>query len=257
MGLTLLAQASMPLKYWDHAFLTATHLINHTPAKLLAYDTPLHHFLGGTPDYSTLRVFGCACWPNLLPYNANKLQFRTIRCTFLGYSNLYKRFKCLDIASGCVYVFRDVVFDESIFPFAQLHPTAGVCYTSDVLLLPDSVPQASTNLPLDNVPTNACLSPTTLWSSKLLQQKILASSSTTDPGIDRGVAPPPDLAAVPGPTRADTGTTSTAPIGGPPRVATPVAAMPPRCGAPPVPAPLVSVSHITDMPIAHLIAQKI
>jgi hypothetical protein len=63
----------MPLKYWDQAFLTATHLINRTPSKGLAYDTPLHCLLGTTPDYSNLRVFGCACWPNLCPYNATKL----------------------------------------------------------------------------------------------------------------------------------------------------------------------------------------
>jgi hypothetical protein len=84
MGLTLLATASMPLKYWDQAFLAATHLINRTPTKLLAYDTPIHHLLGATSDYSNLHVFGCACWPNLRPYNSHKLQFRSIRCVFLA-----------------------------------------------------------------------------------------------------------------------------------------------------------------------------
>jgi hypothetical protein len=29
------------------------------------------------------------------------------------------------------------VFDENIFPFADLNPTAGARYTSEVLLLPD------------------------------------------------------------------------------------------------------------------------
>jgi IS30 family transposase len=77
MGLVLLANASMPLKYWDQTFLTATHLINRTPSKLLNYDTPLHRLLGAQLDYSTLRVFGCACWPNLHPYNSTKLQFRS------------------------------------------------------------------------------------------------------------------------------------------------------------------------------------
>jgi hypothetical protein len=73
MGLTLLATASMPLKYWDQAFLTTTHLINQTPSKRIAYETPLHRLVGATPDYSNLRVFGCACWPNLRPYNSHKL----------------------------------------------------------------------------------------------------------------------------------------------------------------------------------------
>jgi hypothetical protein len=61
MGLVLLAHASMPLKYWDEAFLTTVYLINHTPSKLLSYDTPLHKLLGATPDYSSFHTFGWAC----------------------------------------------------------------------------------------------------------------------------------------------------------------------------------------------------
>jgi hypothetical protein len=38
MSLALLAHASMPLKYWDEAFLAATFLINRTPTKLLSFD---------------------------------------------------------------------------------------------------------------------------------------------------------------------------------------------------------------------------
>jgi hypothetical protein len=93
MGLSLLATASMPHKYWDEAFLAATYLINCTPTKLLNYDTPIHTLLGATPDYSSFRVFGCACWPNLCPYNFHKLQFQSIRCVFLGYSNMHKGYK--------------------------------------------------------------------------------------------------------------------------------------------------------------------
>jgi hypothetical protein len=75
VGLALLAQSSMPLKYWDHAFLAVVYLINRTPSKTIAHDTPLHKLTGATPDYSSLRIFGCACWPNLRPYNQHKLQF--------------------------------------------------------------------------------------------------------------------------------------------------------------------------------------
>jgi hypothetical protein len=131
MGLTLLAHASMPLKYWDEAFLAAVYLINYTPTKLLSYDTPLHHLLGATTDYSSFRVFGCACWPNLRPYNSHKLELRSTRCVFLGYSNMHKGFKCLDISKGHVYISRDVIFDESEFLFAALHLKS----LSDILLL--------------------------------------------------------------------------------------------------------------------------
>jgi hypothetical protein len=104
MGLSLLANTSIPLKYWDQAFLTATHLINHTPTKVLDYDTLLHHLLGATPDYTTLRVFGCACWPNIRPYNTHKFQFLSLKHTFLGYSNLHKGYKYFNISTGRVYI---------------------------------------------------------------------------------------------------------------------------------------------------------
>jgi hypothetical protein len=35
VGLSLLAQASMPLKLWDEAFRAAVYLINRTPSKVL------------------------------------------------------------------------------------------------------------------------------------------------------------------------------------------------------------------------------
>jgi hypothetical protein len=41
VGLSLLAHASMPLKYWDEAFIAVTYLINHLPTKTLDVSSPL------------------------------------------------------------------------------------------------------------------------------------------------------------------------------------------------------------------------
>jgi hypothetical protein len=80
----------------------------------------------------------CACWPNLRPYNNHKLAFRSKKCVFLGYSNLHKGFKCLDIPTGRIYISRDVIFDEHVFPFSNLHSNAGARFTSESLLIPSS-----------------------------------------------------------------------------------------------------------------------
>jgi histone deacetylase 1/2 len=98
VGLSLLAQASMPLKYWDEAFIAAVYLINRLPTKLLDFSTPLEVLEKIKPDYQSMRIFGC--YPNLRPFNARKLEYCSIQCVFLGYSNLHKGFKCLDINSG-------------------------------------------------------------------------------------------------------------------------------------------------------------
>jgi histone deacetylase 1/2 len=137
VGLALLANASMPLKYWDEAFLTATRLINLLPSKHLNYQVPAEILLKEKTDYSSPRVFGCACWPNLQPFNSRKLAFRSKRCAFLGYSSRYKGFKCPDISTGRIYISRDVVFDEENFPFASLHENAGARLRQEISLLPE------------------------------------------------------------------------------------------------------------------------
>jgi hypothetical protein len=75
-----------------------------------------------------IRTFGAACWSNLRPYNAHKLNFRTKQCVFIGYGELHKGYKCLYIPIGRVYISRDVIFDEHVFPFSKL-PKNASCST--------------------------------------------------------------------------------------------------------------------------------
>ncbi|XP_071680293.1 uncharacterized protein [Lolium perenne] len=56
-----------------------------------------------------------------------------------GRSPLHKGVKCLDVSTGRVYVSRDVVFDEKVFPFASLRPNAGALLKKEILLLPTSL----------------------------------------------------------------------------------------------------------------------
>jgi hypothetical protein len=139
VGLSLLAHAAMPLKFWDEAFVTAVHLINRLPSRVIQNETPFQRLFSSDPDYTSLRVFGCACWPNLRPYNTRKLAFRSTQCVFLGYSPLHKGYKCLEIKTGRVYISRDVIFDETQFPFSKLHPNAGARLRTEISLLPQSL----------------------------------------------------------------------------------------------------------------------
>lgn len=118
-GLALLAQACMPLRFWNEAFLTATYLINRLPTRVIDNYSPLERLFHTPPNYNLLKVFGCACWPHLRPYNKHKLDFRSKLCVFLGYSSLHKGYKCLDRSTGRVYISRDVIFDENIFSLCQ------------------------------------------------------------------------------------------------------------------------------------------
>ena len=116
-GLTLLAKASMPLKYWDEAFRATAFLYNRLPTSVLHWKTPLEVLFHSSPNYSMIRVFGCACYPNTRPYNRHKLNFRSTQCTFLGYSLNHKGYKCLD-TNDKIFIFRNVIFYEHSFPFS-------------------------------------------------------------------------------------------------------------------------------------------
>ena len=116
-GIALLAQASLPFKYWDEAFRTSVYLINRLPTPVLKNKSPLEVLFHQKPSYSQLKVFGCMCYPNLRPFNHHKLQFRSIPCTFLGYSLNHKGYKCLS-PNGNILISHDVIFDEHAFPFA-------------------------------------------------------------------------------------------------------------------------------------------
>jgi histone deacetylase 1/2 len=118
LGLTLLAQAKMPMSYWWEAFSTAVYLINRLPSSINPNKSPYSLLFNKEPDYTTLKLFGCACYPCLKPYNQHKLQFHTTRCVFLGYSNTHKGYKCVN-SHGRVFVSRHVVFNENHFPFQE------------------------------------------------------------------------------------------------------------------------------------------
>jgi hypothetical protein len=146
MALTLLAHASMPLKFWDEAVSTAVYLINRLPSKVLVDESPFEKLFNQKPNYNFLPTFGCAVWPHLRPYNSQKLAFRSKQCVFIVYSSLHKGYKFLDPKDGRVYISRDVVFDEHVFPFASLHPNAGARLRKEIELLPDLFPSPSTSL---------------------------------------------------------------------------------------------------------------
>jgi hypothetical protein len=67
-GLAILSHAHVPSQYWDDAFSTACYLINRMPTPVLKNRSPFELLFKCKPDYTFLRTFGCACWPNLRPY---------------------------------------------------------------------------------------------------------------------------------------------------------------------------------------------
>jgi hypothetical protein len=121
--LALLAESNLPKKLWDEACLTSCYLINCMPTPLLNNKSPFEKLFNKILDHTFLKVFGCACFPNLRPYNSHKFSSCSKECVFLGYSQHHKGYKCLHIESSRMYISRDVIFHKSRFPYV-VTPTA-------------------------------------------------------------------------------------------------------------------------------------
>ena len=114
----MLSQASLPSSYWSFAAQTAVSLINILPTSVLHWVSPWTKLFSTIPDLTQLKVFGCACYPNLRPYNTHKLEPKTRECVFIGYPSNSKGYLCLDHHTNRVYISRHVYFNETKFPFS-------------------------------------------------------------------------------------------------------------------------------------------
>ena len=77
MGMTLLFQSKLLMKYWVDAFLTFVFIINRLPSNKLKMESPFLKLFGTNPNYENLRSFGCRCYPYLRNYGKNKFSKRT------------------------------------------------------------------------------------------------------------------------------------------------------------------------------------
>jgi hypothetical protein len=105
--------------------------LNRILTKTICAPSPYVALLGTEPSCEHLRVFGCACYPNMSATAPHKLAPRSIRCTFLGYSSDHKGYHCLDPSVNRIIISCLVIFDEADFSFsASSHATNDLYFLS-------------------------------------------------------------------------------------------------------------------------------
>ena len=112
-------QGHIPIKFWGECVLAAVHIINRIPSTVLDNKSPFEMMFSKSPDLSYMRIIGCLCHATKL-LRTDKFGPRAIRSVFMGYSTTQKGYKLYDLENKVLFISRDVVFTESIFPF-QIH----------------------------------------------------------------------------------------------------------------------------------------
>jgi len=141
--------SSLPLKLWGDCILTAVYLKNGLPSKHLNNKTPYEILFKQPPSYGHIRIFGYLCFISTLSHNRHKFAPRARKCVFLGYPYGIEGYKVLDLDSNSIHVSRDVVFYETIFPFASTSSFSHFSFDSsidayhDSFVFPHSVPDYS------------------------------------------------------------------------------------------------------------------
>ena len=157
-------QSKPPLCFWGDYILTAVHLINKIPFKALSNKSPYEVLFHSAP-YHHLRNFGCLCFISTLSHLRHKFAPRARKCVFLGYPHGIKGYKVLDFQSNSIYVSRDIVFFETIFPYAEcpssstsildnfVFPHVSISdIDSDVVSCPSSFPPSD---PIHGIPNHS------------------------------------------------------------------------------------------------------
>ena len=127
-------QSYLPIQFWGECILSAAYLINRTPSMLLQGKSPYEMLYKTAPKYSHLRVFGSLCYAHNQNHKGDKFAARSRRCVFVGYPHGQKGWRLFDLEEQKFFVSRDVIFQETEFPYSKMS-----CNEEDERVLVDCV----------------------------------------------------------------------------------------------------------------------
>jgi len=113
---SLLFQSKLPKCYWYYAVNHVIHLINRLPSAILKNKSPYELLNEKPATYLDLKAFGFLCFASTSDVNRNKLDPRAKKCIFICFKSRMKGYILLDIKTREMFVSRNVVLCENVFP---------------------------------------------------------------------------------------------------------------------------------------------
>lgn len=112
---SMIHTANLDKSFWAEALATAVYIRNRVTSRSLPPRTTPHHLWKRVkPELGHLRIFGSNCFYTVPKSKVKKLDARSQKAIFMGYSTQSKGYKLWDPQTRRMIVSRDVTFRESI-----------------------------------------------------------------------------------------------------------------------------------------------
>ena len=109
----MLSDSRIDKQFWGEAAAAAVYVRNRSPSMSVPVNTtPYELWTGQKPDVRNLRVFGCEAFAHVPKKFRTKIDKKTEKCTFIGYSTHSKAYRLFSHVRQSVIVRRDVIFNE-------------------------------------------------------------------------------------------------------------------------------------------------
>ena len=150
---SMMSYARLPVSFWGHALLSASHILDNLPSKSVP-TTPYELWNGRKPNLEHLRVWGCPA--HVLEKDPTKLESRTEVCVFIGYprgTKAYEFYSLRDqkviVSTHATFLEEDYVMNHKSSSEIALEELTQVSTSINQEQLPSvtTIPETSTNTP--------------------------------------------------------------------------------------------------------------
>ncbi|GJX78208.1 retrovirus-related pol polyprotein from transposon TNT 1-94 [Tanacetum coccineum] len=119
--------AGLPKMFWEDSVNTAAYLINRGPSVPLGFRIPKEEWQGKKVSLAHLRVFGCDSYVKVKDVARDKLDAKSMKCTFIGYGSDEMGYRFWDSKGHKVIRSRDLTFNKD-----SLYGAKAVTYSSNL-----------------------------------------------------------------------------------------------------------------------------
>jgi hypothetical protein len=115
MARTLLKEKSLSNIFWAEAVACSVYLLNRSPTTSLKMNVPQEAWSGTKLNVAHLRTFGCIAYAHIPSELRKKLDDKSEKCIFTGYSETSKAYRLYNPITKKLILSRDVKFLENQF----------------------------------------------------------------------------------------------------------------------------------------------